>query len=781
MPCIRQKERTLPLRLRSGFFAPAIRRAGMAVGLLLALWALTAPAQDVRQFATNNLPVLTNAIQIQQLSSTNAAAHYPVQLRGVMTFTDSQAHYGFIQDDTAGTVVFWTNAIAPAKAGDLVELRGRTDANLYAASILSPVFKVIGHAPFPKPLRASFSDLNAGHADCQWTELDGQVLSTTTNEHFLYLSLSVQRNPVKVSVALLTPVNPATWVESRVRVRGVGIGSFNGKGQFAGAELVSPSLDEITMLQSARADIFSLPVTPVKLLGHKAEPPPGSRIRVRGVVTLFLPGAKLYLRDDACGMQIRTAQTEGFKPGDLVDATGYYQREDGELVIDNGICRVVGAAEPAVPISATEDGIIAGKYDDELVSMKARLLEWSHEPSERVMSLRGDGNTVFTARLADGPAKDEAPVGSLVQVTGVCRTTMDDDFDVTSFELLLRSPADLAVIQSPPWWTEQRIVWFAGGLGVLVFGALGWVSLLRKQVRRQTAKLQAEIEERKGMEAQVARTNQELVAASRRAGMADIATSVLHNVGNVLNSVNVSCSVVAGRVRAGRVSGLEKASALLTEHQDNLPEFFANDPKGKHFPGYLRKLADHLVQDKEQALVELENLTRNVEHVNKIIDMQQAYARMSGVREPLPVVELIEDALRLDAGSLERHHVKIHREYLVTPTILIDRHKTLQILVNLIRNARHALDDSGREDKLLTLRIDTADSGSVRVTVADNGVGIPPENLTRIFSQGFTTRKNGHGFGLHSGALAATEMGGSLTAQSDGPGCGASFVLTLPM
>ena len=109
----------------------------------------------------------------------------------------------------------------------------------------------------------------------------------------------------------------------------------------------------------------------------------------------------------------------------------------------------------------------------------------------------------------------------------------------------------------------------------------------------------------------------------------------------------------------------------------------------------------------------------------------------------------------------------------------LEKHKILQILVNLLRNAKHACQESDRADKRLTVRVINGD-GRVRISVIDNGIGIPPENLIRIFSHGFTTKKDGHGFGLHSGALAAKEMDGSLTVHSDGPGQGSTFTLELP-
>jgi signal transduction histidine kinase len=136
--------------------------------------------------------------------------------------------------------------------------------------------------------------------------------------------------------------------------------------------------------------------------------------------------------------------------------------------------------------------------------------------------------------------------------------------------------------------------------------------------------------------------------------------------------------------------------------------------------------------------------------------------------------------LRLNAGAMERHQVQVIREYFDVPPILVDKHKVLQILVNLIRNAKYALDDRGHSDKRMVLQIGQNGNNMVKISVIDNGVGIAPENLTRIFEHGFTTRKEGHGFGLHNGALAARELGGALIAHSDGTGKGATFTLELP-
>jgi PAS domain S-box-containing protein len=283
----------------------------------------------------------------------------------------------------------------------------------------------------------------------------------------------------------------------------------------------------------------------------------------------------------------------------------------------------------------------------------------------------------------------------------------------------------------------------------------------------------------KEAEAKLDQVHKQLMNASRQAGMAEVATSVLHNVGNVLNSVNVASSCVADSLRKSKAANLSKVVALLREHEADLGDFITNDSKGKQLPGYLAQLAEHLAGEQTAVLNELARLQKNIEHIIDIVAMQQSYAKTTGILESLPIVDLVEDALRMNVGAMERHQINLLREYSETPPVLVEKHKVLQILVNLIRNAKYACDDSEKPDKQIILRV-TNGNGRIKISVIDNGVGIPAENLTRIFNHGFTTRKDGHGFGLHSGALAAKEMGGNLAAFSEGPGRGATFTLELP-
>ncbi len=287
------------------------------------------------------------------------------------------------------------------------------------------------------------------------------------------------------------------------------------------------------------------------------------------------------------------------------------------------------------------------------------------------------------------------------------------------------------------------------------------------------------VTDRKLQEQQTADLQQQLVDASRQAGMAEVATGVLHNVGNVLNSVNVSATVIAEAVTQGSFGHLDNVVAMLREHPEDLGTFLAADSRGKRLLGFMEQLAEHQDSELTSMLQELELLRKNIEHIKDIVAMQQSYAMASGVTERIKMSDLIEDALQINEAALRRHEVTVSREIADLAPVVVDKHKVLQILINLLRNAKYACDEAGRPDKRIAVRLSNG-GDRLRVEVSDNGVGIPSENLTRIFNHGFTTRKDGHGFGLHSGALAAKEMGGSLAGHSDGPGLGATFILELP-
>ncbi|WPB82688.1 ATP-binding protein [Archangium violaceum] len=272
----------------------------------------------------------------------------------------------------------------------------------------------------------------------------------------------------------------------------------------------------------------------------------------------------------------------------------------------------------------------------------------------------------------------------------------------------------------------------------------------------------------------------ELVQTARRAGMAEIATNVLHNVGNVLNSVYTSAQLAKEQMASLRLEQVGRVAHLLQARKSDVGTFLTQDERGRNVLPFLSKLGENLEEERQVIAMLLDDVGRYTEHIRDIVMVQQDYARIPQLHEPVRVAELVEDALRINATGLTRHQVKVQRHLAELPPVLTDKHKLLMILVNLVSNAKYALDGVAPAERLLTLKLEHTDSDQVLIVVHDNGMGIAPEMLTRIFQYGFTTREEGHGFGLHSSALAAQELGGSLTAHSQGPGQGATFTLEFP-
>jgi NO-binding membrane sensor protein with MHYT domain/two-component sensor histidine kinase len=269
--------------------------------------------------------------------------------------------------------------------------------------------------------------------------------------------------------------------------------------------------------------------------------------------------------------------------------------------------------------------------------------------------------------------------------------------------------------------------------------------------------------------------------ASRQAGMAEVATGVLHSVGNVLNSLGVSASLVQSGLRDSRAGNVQRIAAMLTEQGNQVGKFIEGDERGQQIPSYLAQLGEHLVTENKTLQREAQGIVVHVEHICKIVAAQQTYARRGGVSESVDLAELLDNAIALNFGAGFGTGVHISRRYDAVPALTLDRHKLIQILGNFLSNARHALQDRPEGQRVLTPSIRVQSANWLIIEVEDSGVGIDADALSRLFEFGFTTKTDGHGFGLHSSAILAKELGGDVSGHSEGPGRGARFTLRLPL
>jgi len=301
------------------------------------------------------------------------------------------------------------------------------------------------------------------------------------------------------------------------------------------------------------------------------------------------------------------------------------------------------------------------------------------------------------------------------------------------------------------------------------------VTSLMDEVTRYANELELRVEERTG---QLREAQQRLVESAHQAGMAEIAVGVLHNVGNLLNTVNVSAEGITHVIENSKLPGLVKANALFAQHQSELPSFFASDPRAKVLPEYYAKVTASIEEERAHIRTDAVDLLDKVSILRETIRMLQQHARDGQdmlLFEDLDLPATVDAALKLQANNAASHHVAIHARYDRLPRILLSRAKTIHVLVNLIKNGIEAMRQVPQERRVLTVEVLEHGTIGARVRVTDGGEGIAKEALDRIFSFGFTTKKDGHGFGLHTCANYVKQMGGSIRVESEGPGHGATF------
>ncbi|MCI5139176.1 MAG: sensor histidine kinase, partial [Candidatus Electrothrix sp. AR1] len=263
---------------------------------------------------------------------------------------------------------------------------------------------------------------------------------------------------------------------------------------------------------------------------------------------------------------------------------------------------------------------------------------------------------------------------------------------------------------------------------------------------------------------------------------AEVATEVLHNVGNTLNSISVSSEQIREAIQQSSSASLPDIIQLIQDHEEDKEDFFVHDPRGRMLPAYFVKLSGKLIEEREFLLAETTRQLRHIRRVAEIIRSQQDTARCINFNEQIDISSLLEESLEFFQGELEGQRIVVDRNYNFQKSIYGEPHKILQVVNNLVRNAVDAFDGISLEQKKISLSTyPTADQNEVVVEITDNGKGMRQNVLQQAFVFGFTTKKGGHGFGLHNAANLTAEMGGSLTGESAGTEQGARFRMRLPV
>jgi len=804
-----QSQQTQPLRF--GDLVEAIGYpdlVGVQQCLREGLYRLANPSNataSVLTSATNTVP-LRLAERIRDLSLEEAARHLPVTLRGLVTWSHASTPFAYVLDASGGIRVSnpkWDDPDT-ARPGTMVVLQGVTSEGDFVPVVTNAVLHRAGWWNMEDRRLVTLEQAMTGAEEGNWVEMRGFVRDVKQTNGLVRFELSTSKGEFLAWTPASQPFD--SFKGSIIRVRGVCSTVANARHQLTGIQILSPDVKYIQTEEPAPYDLFAVPLRPLgSLRRFNMESALNQRIRTLGTVVLQVPGRYLYVQNGADSIFALSRQMDALQPGDRVEVVGFPGAEGQKFLLrEAAYRRIAGGPEPdPVQLSATNSA--DADFGGLLARAEGVLLNKVEKDDETRLLIQARD---FTFEASLGPAAESEKkfqpleLGSRLALTGVYEVQSDENGRPRSFLLLLRSWNDVQLLQRPPWWTLARLLWvLAGVLAVFLVGLIWGILITRKnallhqaqtelqavndqleiRVAERTRQLQDQVQARERAHNELARTQRDLMLASRQAGMAEVASGVLHNVGNVLTSVNVSANLLRDQIRHSETHTLLKAADLLKQNTGDPAAFLTSDPKGKLMPELIVQVADQLRKEQETASHELEQLAKNIDHIKEIVTMQQSYARVAGVTEKVGPASLVDDALQINAAALDRHEVTVIRRFEDVPSLMVDKHKVLQILINLIRNAKYALDEGNPGEKKIIITIARNGDEGVRVGVEDNGIGIPPENLTRIFSHGFTTRANGHGFGLHLGALNARELGGSLSAASEGPGRGATFTLILPL
>jgi signal transduction histidine kinase len=497
-----------------------------------------------------SLPLLITAAAVRRLSTTEAARGYPVRFQGVVTYSNPEMRLLFVQDATAGIYVEAWRHLHDARAGDRVEVSGRSSPGLFAPIVDRPRLRRLGRGALPEPARVRPQALVHGRYDSQWVEIEGVVHTVAFRRPGVVIGMDIEGVPISVEIPEPGDAGlRARLVDARARVRGVCRSILTLKNQLAGAALDSPSLDALEVLSAPPAEPGALPVRSIRSLFQFADGESWEqRVRVRGVVAYSRAG-QLYVRDETGGVlvlapaqrpctslpegeckQVQTGPEPPPPVGREVDVIGFAAPGEYSPVLQDAATRTIGTAAVAPPTAVTAEEAQSGQYDGELVRIEARLLDRVSTAREQQLSLQS-GPYLFTASLPDAPPLS-VRVGSRLRLSGICAVSTDEQRRPRSFRILLRAPDDVEVVHAASWWTPRRAAGGAGVLAAVAALAIAWGVTLRRRVAAQASiiwtrvKRETELQERQRIARELHDSlEQNLTGASLSLGAARILAS----------------------------------------------------------------------------------------------------------------------------------------------------------------------------------------------------------------------------------------------------------------